>query len=197
MDVDSTIDQILELEQYYIDTLPTNLNIDRVASGSGHHGPMSEAAKLKLRKLRGQPFYVYDVTSQSLIFLFDSKQFAYDSINIDHRTLSKCLLDGKLYLDRFLFSLDLISEFSFETILSLDSFKLLLKKHRSNFTIKQPASKLFLAENILDPKKTKLYSSINEFAKSIKGDRGTIRKYLNGQKEGVYKGIWKLTHIKD
>jgi hypothetical protein len=67
---------------------------------------MSEEARIKLRKLRGQVFYVYDTSTKTLIFIFDSRkwQFAYDNINIDHRTLNNCLYEGYLYLNRFMFS---------------------------------------------------------------------------------------------
>ena len=78
---------------------------------------MSEEARIKLRKLRGQVFflffvfvfYVYDTSTKTLIFIFDSKQFAYDNINIDHLTLNNCLYEGSLYLNRFLFSLEPLS----------------------------------------------------------------------------------------
>ena len=36
---------------------------------------------------------------------------AYDNVNVDHRTLNNCLYEGSLYLNRFMFSLEPISEF--------------------------------------------------------------------------------------
>lgn len=93
------------------------LNIENIP-GSGFQLPMSEEARIKLRKLRGQIFYVYDTNTKTLIFIFDSKQFAYDNINIDHRTLNDCLYEGNLYLNRFMFSLEPISEFVYEPIIS-------------------------------------------------------------------------------
>jgi hypothetical protein len=85
---------------------------------------MSEEARLKLRKLRGQgkAFYVYDTQTKTLIFIFDSKQFAYDNINIDHRTLNNCLYEGYLYLNRIMFSIEPITEFVFESIISSFAF---------------------------------------------------------------------------
>lgn len=71
----STWDQVIELEQYLIDTLSPELNVDLVAGGyTGYHKPMSEEAKIMLRQLRGIPIYIYDTTAKSLIFISDSKQ---------------------------------------------------------------------------------------------------------------------------
>lgn len=96
----------MALEEYYIKKYTNNklLNIE-IVPRSCYHLPMSEEARNKLRKIRGQAFYVFDNLSKSLIFIFDSKQYAYDNINIDHRTLNDCLYNGELYLDRFLFTL--------------------------------------------------------------------------------------------
>ena len=74
----------------------------------------------------------------------------------------------------------------------------------------QPKSKPILAENVLhsDPKGdflgptaheshlTKEYPSLNSFAIAVKGDRETIRQYLNGQRSGqLYRKQWKLIEL--
>jgi hypothetical protein len=55
----------LKLEKYYIDYFlkiaMAEPNIETTPS-SGFHLPMSEEARIKLRKLRGQVFYVYDTS---------------------------------------------------------------------------------------------------------------------------------------
>ena len=57
----STWDQVIELEQYYIDFLSPDLNVDFIAGGYfGYHEPMSQEARDKLRKERGTPIYIYD-----------------------------------------------------------------------------------------------------------------------------------------
>jgi hypothetical protein len=149
---------------------------------------MSEEARNKLRKIRGEAFYLYDNLSKSLIFIFDSKQYAYDNINIDHRTLDKGLYEGKLYLDRFLFTLEPLLEFSFESLINIKELKILITEQRYKFKIKQPASKIIYVENKYNPLLNKQFNSISEFAKSVKGDRGTIRDYVNGNKIGLYRG---------
>jgi hypothetical protein len=62
MNEKATLEQVVELEQYFIDTLKPNLNVDLVASSSGYHDPMSAEARERLRKHRGGVFlsiYIY------------------------------------------------------------------------------------------------------------------------------------------
>ena len=82
--------------------------------------------------------------------------------------------------------------------LTLDKFMDLLSSVRSEYdnAIVQPNSKPILAENLLYPELTKKYSSIHSFAKEMKGDRITIRKYLNSESNLLYRKQWKLSYIK-
>lgn len=50
MDINSSLDQVVALEQHFMDTLKPNLNVDLVASGSGYHEGMSQVMRNKLRK---------------------------------------------------------------------------------------------------------------------------------------------------
>ena len=94
-------EQVVELEQHFIDSLKPNLNVDLVASGSGHHEPMSQEMREKLRKQRGTPVYMYNVEDLALLYAFDSKQQVYDLINMHHNTLNDCVnyLSVKMPLD--------------------------------------------------------------------------------------------------
>ncbi len=189
----ATIKDILNLEKYYLNTFSskseknTLLNIE-MEPRSGFHLPMSEEARIKLRKLRGQPFYVYDNFSKSLIFIFDSKQYAYDNLNMDHRTLTNCLYEANLYLNRFLFTIEPINEYSFESLISLEQLKQLVSEERYKFKSHQLSSKKINVENIHNPLLNKQFTSIGEFARSVKGDRSTIREYVNNKKTGLYRG---------
>jgi hypothetical protein len=189
LDDNASIDDVFNLEKYYIDSLPKNsiLNIETTPR-SGFHLPMSEEARIKLRKLRGQVFYVYDTSTKTLIFIFDSRkrQFAYDNINIDHRTLNNCLYEGSLYLNRFMFSLEPISEFVYESIISLNELKTLIKEQRYTQKSIQSTSKKLYVENITNPYLNREFDSIAQFANYVKGDRGTIRLYINRTK--LYRG---------
>jgi hypothetical protein len=182
-----TITEILQVEEKFIAEYSSNklLNIETVPR-SGYH--FTEEAREKLRKIRGKAFYVYDNLSKSLIFILDSKQYAYNQIKLDHRTLDNCLDNGNLYLDRFLFTLEPLLEFSFESLISIEEFKYLITEQRYKFKVKQPASKMISVENISNPLLNKHFDSISEFAKSVKGDRSTIRDYVNGKKIGLYRG---------
>lgn len=196
----SNIKKILILEEYFIKKYSKNklLNIEIVPK-SGYKNknlPMSEEARNKLRKIKDQAFYVYDNLSKSLIFIFDSKQYAYDNINIDHRTLEDCLYNGNLYLDRFLFTLEPLLEFNFESLVNIEELKILIIEQRYKFKIKQPNSKIIYVENKCNPSLNKQFNSISEFAKNVKGDRSTIRDYVNGKKTGLYRKQWKITLIK-
>lgn len=130
--VGTSVTEIVELEQYFIDVLKPDLNVDLVAGGmNGTHEPMSTEMRIKLRlaadqrSARGASFYLYDNLIGALVFVFDSKQQAYDEINIHHNTLNDCLssvTEGKsprLYLDRFVFSSDKLSIYTKEAILPL------------------------------------------------------------------------------
>ena len=196
MEPSATIEQVLQLEQHFIDTLDPNLNVDRIAGGTyGYHEPMSQAARLALRKLRGAPIYIYDTMTKSLIFISDSKQWLYDNIGIHHVTINNCLLNGNLFMKRFYFSLDVITEFPFEELISQDELVSLFKFVRSNYIPNQPASKAILAENVHKPNLNRTFSSIGELARYLKGDRGTIRNYINGKSTGLYRSQWKFTRI--
>lgn len=83
--------------------------------------------------------------------------------------------------------------------MALNTFLDLLNNARNeqDLATVQPNSKSILAENVLYPELTKKYSSLNSFAKEIKGDRATIRKYLTSSSNNklLYRKQWKLSYI--
>ena len=48
---------------------------------------------------------------------------------------------------------------------------------------------------MLNPNLNCTFSSIGELAKHLKGDKSTIRKYILGRSEGLYRKQWKFTLI--
>lgn len=194
MDNQPSLEEVIELEQYFIDTMKPNLNVDLIANGSGYHAPMRIEMRKKLRKERGTQIYLYDVKTFTLLHVFESKQYMYDSINIHNKSLKDCLEQGKLYLDIFFLSLDEIKESTKYNLLSLNEIKSLVKEQRELYEKKHPNSKAILAEFINNPKLNKEFSSLNKLAKELKGDRQVIRKYLKGNKLGYYRGQWKFTY---
>jgi len=188
MDDNSSLEQVVELEQYFMDSLKPNLNVDPVANSSGYHEPMSQKIREKLRKQRGIPVYIYKAEDFTLLYVFESKQYMYDSINIHHNTLNDCLNLGTIYLDTFFFSLDLIEESTKTNILTLDEIKTLVSSKREIYNVKHPAAKTILAEFKDDSTKNLEFYSLHSLAKHLKGDRQVIREYLTGKKSGYYRG---------
>lgn len=189
MDIKSSIEEIVALEQQFIDNLKPNLNVDLVASSSGYHEPMAQEIRDKLRKLRGTPVYIYDAESLCLLYIFESKQHTYNIINIHHKTLNDCLYLDSLYLDHFFLSSDLL-ETTNTNLLTLDEIKVLVINRRKVHKSKHPSSKAILAEfkGKGDEFKNLEFDSLNSLAKYLKGDREVIRNYLKGNKSGYYRG---------
>jgi GIY-YIG catalytic domain/Cytochrome C and Quinol oxidase polypeptide I/NUMOD1 domain len=194
MDENSNLEQVVELEQHFIDNIKPNLNVDLLAGSSGYHEPMAQEIREKLSKQRGIPVYIYKADDFTLLYVFESKQYMFDSINIHHNTLNDCLNLGTLYLDTLFFSLDLIEESTKTNILTLDEIKTLVKDKRDVYNVKHPAAKAILAEFKDDSRKNLVFSSLNSLAKHLKGDRQVIRDYLTGKKSGYYRGKWKFTY---
>jgi hypothetical protein len=190
----SSLEEVVKLEQHFIDSLKPNLNVDLVASSSGYHQPMSQEIRDKLRRQRGNAVYMYDVNDLTLLYVFESKQQLYTLINMHHNTLNDCLNSGSIYLDTFFFSLDLIEESSKTNLINSDQIKTLVSDKRDTYDVKHPAAKSILAEFKDDSKKNLEFNSLNSLSKHLKGDRQVIRKYLKGEKPGYYRGKWKFTY---
>lgn len=190
----SSLEEVVELEQHFIDSLKPNLNVDLVASSSGYHEPMSQEIREKLRKQKGTPVYMYNVKDLVLIYVFNSKQEVYDLIHMHHNTLNDCLHSGNIYLDTFFFSLDLIEESPETNLIDLDQIKRLVSDKRDVYNVKHPAAKSILGEFKDEPKKNLEFNSLNSLAKHLKGNRQVIREYLKGEKSGYYRGKWKFTY---
>lgn len=200
MNIESSLEQIINLEQYFIDTLKPSLNVDLVASSSGYHEPMAQEMRERLRKQKGTPVYVYKAENLTLLHVFDSKQYMYDIISIHHKSLQNCLDIGTLYLDFFFLSLDLLeteSETDNVKLLTLNEIKTLVNLKRELHKVKHPSAKAILAKYKDDASKNLEFDSLNSLAKHVKGDRQVIREYLKGSKSGYYRGKWKFTYQKN
>lgn len=196
MDLSSSVKSVVALEQYFIDTLKPQLNVDLIAIGSGTHDPMSLESRLKLRKERGHPVYIYNGETMEPLYQFESKTHMYKELQMHHTTLNKCLDTGIYYLNFFYLSLDIITEKSqtFEPTISLKELQTLTKTKRDNFNIAKihPSATKVTAEFTGDIKSRKIIhaTSLHSLSLTLKGDRQTIRKYLkNGE---LYRGKWKI-----
>jgi len=198
MEPNSSSEKAVELEQYCMDTLSPDLNVDLVASSTGYHEPMSQYWRDYFRKTRGIKIFIYDTVQAKLIFLSDSIQYVADHIGIHRSTVIRYTESGELYLNRFLISYEPLTEMEAGTELDLPTFKEILTNVRLQHDLAtvQPFSKPVLAENVIHPHLTKTYTSINSLVNGIKGDRGTIRNYLSGEQVGkLYRKQWKLTYV--
>lgn len=197
MEDGTTSQMAVELEQYFINTLTQDLNVDLVASSTGYHEPMSMEWRQYLRELRGTPVYVYDNATFNLIHMFDSKTYLYKMLNMDHRTLDKYLASGKPFLSRFIFSLTAITNFSVDALLTIEDLQLLFSQERANRNSSiNDRSYSILAENINNPKLSAKFASLNTCAKALKADRATLRLYLQGKSNKSYfRGQWKLSYV--
>jgi NUMOD1 domain len=187
MNIQSSLDEIITLEQHFIDTLKPSLNVNLVASTSRYHEPMTKEMRDRLRKQRGTPVYVYEAESLTLLHVFDSKQYMYNKISIHHKTLQDCLDTGTLYLDYFFLSLDSLETEKIK-LLNLEEIKTSVNIKRKLYKVKHPAAKGILAEFKDDISKNLEFGSLNSLAKHLKGDRKVIREYLKGSKLGYYRG---------
>lgn len=166
MDSNSTSEIAVQLEQYCMDTLLPDLNVDLVASSSGYHEPMSQYWRDYLRKLRGTKVFIYDTKTAQLVFMSDSVQYIADHVGIHRSTILRYTTTAELFLNRFLISYDPITEMDNTESVDLNAFLDLLSNVRSeydNATV-QPNSKPILAENVLYPELTKKYDSLTSFA---------------------------------
>ena len=202
MEDGATSQMALELEQYFINTLAPDLNVDLVASSTGYHEPMSMEWRQYLRELRGTPVFVYDIATSNLIHMFDSKTYLYKMLNMDHRTLDKYLangIQGQPFLNRFVFSLTAITNFSVDALLTIEDLQLLFSTERANRDSSiNDRSHSILAENTKNPKLSAKFSSLNACAKALKADRATLRLYLQGKSNKTYfRGQWKLSYVKE
>jgi GIY-YIG catalytic domain/Cytochrome C and Quinol oxidase polypeptide I/NUMOD1 domain len=186
--------EVVELEQHFINNLKPNLNVYLVASNYGYHEPMKQEIREFLKKQKGIPIFLYDVNNFTLLYIFDSKTFMYNTINIHHKTLEDCLYSGKIYLDTFFLSLEQIEESTHTNLLTLDEIKTFVSEKRKIYQVKHPAYKAILAEFKYDSRLNKKFNSLNALAKELKGDRQVIREYLKGNKSGYYRGKWKFTY---
>ena len=94
-------------------------------------------------------------------------------------------------------TLETISEFPYESILTQEELRSLVENVRAQYKPNQPKSKKIYAENILSPELSGTFLSIGELSRHLKGDRSTIRNYILGRSKGLYRKQWKFTILED
>ena len=82
INIKSSLDQVVSLEKYFIDILNPSLNINLVANSSGYYEAIAQKIRKKLYKQKDTPIYIYKTESFTLLHIFDSNQYIYNTINI-------------------------------------------------------------------------------------------------------------------
>lgn len=154
---------------------------------------MSQEHRDKLRDERSLVVNMYDTLKGTLVYVFLSKVTLYASLSIHHTTLNKCLESGVKYLHRFLFSYTVIEQYAKDRTLSLFDLNKLLIEVKGQYKVAQPASRPVFAENVMYPDLSRQFSGIGEFARTIKGDRASIRVHID--KGTLYRKEWKVTSV--
>jgi GIY-YIG catalytic domain/NUMOD1 domain len=182
-----SLEELVKLEQHCIDILKPSLNVDLKARPGGYEP-----------KDWGEKIFLYNKENMKLLYIFLTKKSTYEIINIDYRTLNRCLKEGNLYLDTFFFSKNIIKEWSNSNkeLLNMSDLKKIIIEKRRIYDIKiQTKSKMILVENIYNSSLNKYYFSINQLSKEMKIDRETVRNRLNGKINKLYKKEWKFIVI--
>ena len=80
-----------------------------------------------------------------------------------------------------------------EKLITDENLIILVNKVKENYRIVTPNAIKILAKNINN---NKIFYSIRELAKELKGDRQTISNYIKGIRKGLYRKEWKFYIIK-
>lgn len=98
-----SLNQIVTLEQHFLNTLNLSFNIDILASSFKYHKSITQNIREKLYKERDTSVYIYNIKNLNLLYIFELKQNMYNTINIYHKTLTDCLYLNLLYLNYFFY----------------------------------------------------------------------------------------------
>jgi group I intron endonuclease len=185
LDIKYKINDLLGLEQYFINLLKPNLNVDLIAKGTGYHHPMTEKMRIEQRLLKGTKIYIYCQFCYNLVYISNSKQDLINKIKIHHKTLKSCIEKNIIYLNLFLIKNELLNKENklLNKILlnEIEFINFLIIIKQFHF-VKHPHLKAVIAE-FKDKNNhfKKEFVSINALKLYLKGDKTTICKYLNNK----------------
>lgn len=89
MNPNSTSGMAVQLEQYCMDTLLPDLNVDPVASSSGYHEPMSQYWRDYLRKLRGTKVFIGRIHRSTILRYTTTAELLLNRFLSDSRSVSR------------------------------------------------------------------------------------------------------------
>jgi hypothetical protein len=155
---------------------------------------IKESNLLGIHEQQNTKIYLYLEENYKLIYIFKSKEEVYNKFKMHKKTLKKCLEEGKLYLNKYLFTEELLKEdeedFQQITWEELEKLVIMEKDVESH----HPKNKMIYAINIRNKNLTRKYQSINDLVRQIKGKKIIIKEYLKGTREGYYRKQWKFEY---
>ena len=114
-------------------------------------------------------------------------------LRFDFKALTHKLLDtNKKFLGRYIFSTKAIPEINVDNILTEKDLQLNFQETRADFDRVDrqiDRNKAVFCENTKNPNLSISFRSLSEASRGLKGDRSTIRDYLNGKSIGLYRKI--------
>lgn len=190
-----TFNELVNAEQTFLDFLKPTLNLDNRATPSRYNQVMQSQTYEKFINNRSHSIAVYSITNE-LLWVFKTKQFCTNAMNIHHSTLGKCINTKTIYLNSFRFS---VTNLTNGTYKNLDDFLDLVKDKRKQFESykhrNKKAQKVHM-QHINNPDLSRTFESQRDCAKFLKADRETIRKYIKNPELGYFRKIWKFKIVK-
>jgi len=106
-----TIDEVRDLEQYFIATLRPNLNEHEVVV---RNGMVPKSSK---------PLFIYDTKTARLVFKSNSILYLVNNLTIAGITIRNCVDSGNLFLNRFILTNELLDEGYTEDLISIEDLE--------------------------------------------------------------------------
>lgn len=189
------------MEQYFIDTLHSELNVIRdVFNPSVTNETLSQKSKLiKAASGKMAPVYFYNKEGNKLLFSFESKAQAQLATGINSSTIKKAIETGNLYLNYFLITTTPIVNATTEFQLTLEEFIKVRNENVKETSYNSSIQKPILCSNILEPSQTFIANSRNKACEQLSKLEGihipSKTVFVRLQDGKLYLNKWILSYV--